>query len=72
MYRTNIRTFGIGIHPPLAKALDRFFDAIMQGILRHIDFSIVKCVLVGSPGFVKVSRFIHCNTGTTGTPIAAS
>jgi protein pelota len=26
---------------------------IIQGILRHIDFDIVKCVLIASPGFVR-------------------
>lgn len=35
------------------KGLVKFYDAVMQGILRHINFDIVKCVLVGSPGFVK-------------------
>lgn len=25
----------------------------MQAIIRHIDFSVVKCVIVASPGFVK-------------------
>ncbi|KJE95493.1 translation factor pelota [Capsaspora owczarzaki ATCC 30864] len=35
------------------KALDRFFESTMQAILHHVDFSIVKCVLIGSPGFVK-------------------
>lgn len=25
----------------------------MQGILRHVNFEIVKCVLMASPGFVK-------------------
>jgi protein pelota len=25
----------------------------MQGILRHVNFDIVKCVVVASPGFVK-------------------
>ncbi|XP_076153901.1 protein pelota homolog [Alosa pseudoharengus] len=35
------------------KALERFYEAVMQGILRHINFDVVKCVLVGSPGFVK-------------------
>uniref|UniRef100_A0A8C4X9X9 Protein pelota homolog n=1 Tax=Erpetoichthys calabaricus TaxID=27687 RepID=A0A8C4X9X9_ERPCA len=28
-------------------------SCMMQGILRHISFDIVKCVLVASPGFVK-------------------
>ena len=35
------------------KSIKRFFEAIYQAILRHIDFSKVKCVLLGSPGFVK-------------------
>uniref|UniRef100_A0A3Q3H086 Protein pelota homolog n=1 Tax=Kryptolebias marmoratus TaxID=37003 RepID=A0A3Q3H086_KRYMA len=35
------------------KALDRFYEAVMQAILRHINFDVVKCVLVASPGFVK-------------------
>ncbi|XP_069044422.1 protein pelota homolog [Lepisosteus oculatus] len=35
------------------KALERFYDAVMQGILRHVNFDVVKCVLVASPGFVK-------------------
>jgi len=25
----------------------------MQGILRHINFDVVKCVLIASPGFVR-------------------
>ncbi|XP_016393509.1 protein pelota homolog [Sinocyclocheilus rhinocerous] len=35
------------------KALERFYEAVMQGILRHFNFDVVKCVLVASPGFVK-------------------
>jgi len=35
------------------KALARFFEAVLQAVLRHIDFSIVKCVVVASPGFVR-------------------
>ena len=31
----------------------RFFDTVGAAMLRHIDFSIVKCILVASPGFVK-------------------
>lgn len=34
-------------------ALVRYYDAVMQGVLRHINFEVVKCVLVASPGFVK-------------------
>ncbi|KTG44353.1 hypothetical protein cypCar_00006490 [Cyprinus carpio] len=36
-----------------AKALERFYEAVMQGILRHFSFDVVKCILVASPGFVK-------------------
>lgn len=35
------------------QGLKRFFESVMQGILRHVDFNIVKCVIVASPGFVK-------------------
>ncbi|XP_056002994.1 protein pelota-like isoform X2 [Ostrea edulis] len=35
------------------KGLTKFYDQIVQAILRHINFEIVKCVLVASPGFVK-------------------
>uniref|UniRef100_UPI00398E67FA protein pelota homolog n=1 Tax=Pristiophorus japonicus TaxID=55135 RepID=UPI00398E67FA len=35
------------------KALERFYESVMQGIIRHINFDVVKCVLVASPGFVK-------------------
>lgn len=35
------------------KGLAKFYDNVMQAILRHINFDIVKCVLVASPGFVK-------------------
>ncbi|KAJ3608521.1 hypothetical protein NHX12_025568 [Muraenolepis orangiensis] len=35
------------------QALERFYEAVMQAILRHVDFGVVKCVLVASPGFVK-------------------
>lgn len=35
------------------KGLTRFYDQILQAILRHINFDVVKCVLVASPGFVK-------------------
>lgn len=39
------------------KGLAKFYDAVMQGIIRHINFDIVKCVLVASPGFVKDQFF---------------
>lgn len=39
------------------KGLQRFFDHIIQAILRHVNFEIVKCVLIGSPGFVRDQFF---------------
>ncbi|XP_035436359.2 protein pelota [Spodoptera frugiperda] len=39
------------------KGLNKFYDAVMQAILRHVDFNIVKCVIVASPGFVKDQFF---------------
>lgn len=35
------------------KGIMKFYDAIIQAILRHFNFDIVKCILLGSPGFVK-------------------
>jgi protein pelota len=34
-------------------AMSKFFDEIYTAIERHIDFNVVKAVLVGSPGFMK-------------------
>ncbi|XP_055543941.1 protein pelota [Wyeomyia smithii] len=35
------------------KGLAKFYDSLIQSILRHVNFDIVKCVLLASPGFVK-------------------
>uniref|UniRef100_T1J2J3 Protein pelota homolog n=1 Tax=Strigamia maritima TaxID=126957 RepID=T1J2J3_STRMM len=39
------------------KGLQKFFDNVIQAILRHVNFEVVKCCLVGSPGFVKDQFF---------------
>ncbi|XP_060529067.1 protein pelota [Cylas formicarius] len=39
------------------KGLTKFYDNLMQAILRHIDFEVIKCVLVASPGFVRDQFF---------------
>jgi len=44
------------------KALARFFEAIVQAILRHVNFEIVKCVLIASPGFTKDQFYEHMMT----------
>ncbi|XP_009859396.2 protein pelota homolog [Ciona intestinalis] len=35
------------------KGVEKFFDSVMQAIIRHINFEVVKCVILASPGFVK-------------------
>lgn len=35
------------------KGLNKFYEQVMQAILRHINFDIVKCILIASPGFVR-------------------
>lgn len=40
-----------------SKAIKRFYEAVYQAILRHVDFVKVKVVLVGSPGYVKDDFF---------------
>ncbi|CAM9164047.1 unnamed protein product, partial [Ectocarpus fasciculatus] len=34
-------------------AINKFFDEIYTAIERHVDFNVIKAVLVGSPGFMK-------------------
>jgi protein pelota len=41
------------------KALIKFFDAVVGALTRHINFSIVKVVLIGSPAFVKETFLKH-------------
>jgi protein pelota len=40
-----------------SKSTEKFFDAVYQAVLRHVDFAKVKCVILGSPGFVKDDFF---------------
>lgn len=35
------------------QSLNRFYESVMQGIIRHINFDVVKCVIIASPGFTK-------------------
>ncbi|KAK9873137.1 hypothetical protein WA026_021372 [Henosepilachna vigintioctopunctata] len=39
------------------KGLQKFYDNVLQAVLRHINFEIVKCILICSPGFVKDQFF---------------
>lgn len=35
------------------KGMEKFFDSIITAILKHIDFNVVKAVIIASPGFIK-------------------
>ncbi|CAI9091426.1 OLC1v1026460C2 [Oldenlandia corymbosa var. corymbosa] len=35
------------------KALNKFFDNVLQAFLKHIDFKVVRCAVIASPGFTK-------------------
>ncbi|XP_003748615.1 protein pelota [Galendromus occidentalis] len=35
------------------KAMSRFYDSILRALKQHVDFDVVKCVLIASPGFTK-------------------
>ncbi|KAK3609806.1 hypothetical protein CHS0354_029844 [Potamilus streckersoni] len=50
---TNIPRKRKGMCQQHDKGLEKFYDMIIQAILRHVKFEVVKCVLVASPGFVK-------------------
>ncbi|KAK6915279.1 eRF1 domain 3 [Dillenia turbinata] len=34
-------------------ALNKFFDNVLQAFLKHVDFNIVRCAVIASPGFTK-------------------
>ncbi|XP_076045285.1 pelota mRNA surveillance and ribosome rescue factor [Oratosquilla oratoria] len=53
----NIPKKGKGDGTQRNKAVNKFFDQVMAAIVRHLDFSIVKAVLIASPGFVKDQFF---------------
>jgi protein pelota len=35
------------------KAVTKFFEAVLQAVLRHVDFGVVRCLLIAGPGFTK-------------------
>lgn len=43
-----------------SKSVQKFYESIYQAILQHVDFAKVKCVVIGSPGFVKDDFFEYC------------
>ncbi|CAG8458065.1 91_t:CDS:10 [Ambispora gerdemannii] len=39
------------------KGLYKFYEQVMQSIIRHVNFDVVKVVIIASPGFVKDQLF---------------
>ena len=42
-----------------AKGINKFFEAVYQAIVRHVDFNKVKALLIGSPGYTKDDFFVY-------------
>ncbi|CAI7819192.1 unnamed protein product, partial [Closterium sp. NIES-54] len=38
-------------------AIHKFFENVFQGVQRHIDFNVIRCLLIASPGFTKDQFF---------------
>ncbi|CAF5189182.1 unnamed protein product, partial [Rotaria magnacalcarata] len=39
------------------RGMEKFFDTIIAAIIKHIDFSLIKAVIIASPGFIKDQFF---------------
>eukprot|EP00249_Psilotum_nudum_P016611 c25905_g1_i1 orf=230-1366(+) len=35
------------------KALGKFFESVLQALLKHVNFKVVRCLVIASPGFTK-------------------
>ncbi|CAD5120777.1 DgyrCDS9337 [Dimorphilus gyrociliatus] len=42
-----------GVGNQYSKAMQKFYDQMIQAMERHLNFEVLKCVLLASPGFVK-------------------
>eukprot|EP00742_Colponemidia_sp_Colp-10_P004952 GILJ01005290.1.p1 GENE.GILJ01005290.1~~GILJ01005290.1.p1 ORF type:complete len:434 (-),score=75.79 GILJ01005290.1:47-1348(-) len=43
------------------KALEKFFETVLSAVIRHVDFAVVKCCIIASPGFTKDQFFEYMN-----------
>lgn len=41
------------------RGLQQFFEAVLEGIVRHIDLAAMRCLVLASPGFVKDKFLEH-------------
>lgn len=39
------------------KGLQKFYDQVVQALIRHVNFDVVKAILIASPGFVRQQFF---------------
>ncbi|CAG8663312.1 15340_t:CDS:10, partial [Cetraspora pellucida] len=54
LYDSRLFVFGgYDGHSVFDDGLQKFYDQVLQAILRHVNFEIVKVVILASPGFVK-------------------
>ncbi|KAF3452435.1 hypothetical protein FNV43_RR02868 [Rhamnella rubrinervis] len=55
--RTRIETSIPRKHGPAIagyeSALNKFFENVLQAFLKHVDFNVVRCAVIASPGFTK-------------------
>ncbi|KAK9692174.1 hypothetical protein RND81_09G245900 [Saponaria officinalis] len=40
-------------------ALKKFFENVLQAFLKHVDFNVVRCAVIASPGFTKDQFHSH-------------
>ena len=40
-------------HAGYEAALKKFFENVVRAFVKHVDFSVVRCVVIASPGFTK-------------------
>ena len=55
--QTNIPKKRRGTSTDHEKGVKKFYDQVMLGIVKYVDFNIVKVLVIASPGFVKVNIF---------------
>ncbi|GAA0144564.1 translation release factor [Lithospermum erythrorhizon] len=41
------------------KALNKFFDNVLQALVKHVDFKVVRCAVIASPGFTREQFHRH-------------
>ncbi|KAF5732142.1 putative pelota [Tripterygium wilfordii] len=40
-------------------ALNKFFENVLQAFLKHVDFNVIRCAVIASPGFTKDQFHSH-------------